>query len=359
MNQFEFNQPSQALAQDLFDPSWVEVSPRVVTICAVNLRKDRAKYSPLNYKTTPDARLHIRSYTDLETGRTNGLPIAKNPDGTFRFKQIVIDGMQSYDLSIREQALEYYVVSRHYEIEGSVNQKRAGTRARFYIEDAEKQAKESLERDRISSEIKEWIRVMSDEEMLNLARTVIEGADDMSPVVVKSQLIKKVETDYKLMYDRKTNQIRTASIKLLSKAMVLGLVKQEVSGFKGYDGTDLGGAQGAATDYLTSNKQYAIMLEARCRESEGELEKKKAKKVAEAEKLKKSLEESSKKSAKKATDKKEPEKTANGENAKDENHGNTQNTVAGKTITELTAEVTQGSTTPGADLDISLFGDQK
>lgn len=353
MNQFEFNQPSQALAQDLFDPSWVEVSPRVITICAINLRKDRARYNPLSYKTTPDARLQIRSYTDLETGRVNGLPIKKNPDGTYVFKQIVIDGMQSYDLSIKSQALEYYVVSRHYEIEGSVNQKKAGTKARFYIEDAEKQAEENLERSRIADEIKAWIRLMSDEEMLNLARTVIEGADDMSLIVVKDRLIKKVETDYKLMYDRKTNQIRTASIKLLSKAMVLGLVRQEVSGFKGYDGTDLGGAQGAATDYLTSNKQYAIMLEARCRESESELEKKKAKKIADAEKLKKALAEDSKKASKK-TSKKSSEKPENDED--DENQGNSQNTVQGKTITQLTEEVPQGSSVPGADLDMSLFG---
>ena len=70
------------------------------------------------------------------------------------------------------------------------------------------------------------------------------------------------------------------------------------------------------------------------------------------EKLKK-LAEDSKKASKK-TSKKSSEKPENDED--DENQGNSQNTVQGKTITQLTEEVPQGSSVPGADLDMSLFG---
>lgn len=342
MNQledFKFGTAPQALEQELFDLKDVEISNRVVTICAINLRKDRGKFNVLNYKTTPDARLSIRSYVDLETGRVNGLPIAKNPDGTYKFKQIVIDGMQAYDLSNKAQAIEYYVVSRHFEIEGSVNNKKAGARARFYIEDAEKQAKENIERDRITGEIKAWIREMADSEMLGLARTVIEGADDMSMIVVRDRLIKKVDTDYKLMYDRKTNVIRTVSMRLLSRAQVLGLISQEVSGFKGYDGTDLGGSQSAACDYLTANKQYSIMLEARCREAEVEVEKRKQKKVQQVEKLKKSL--------------KEEQIPVKSEKGKTSKKGAEEEKVV--PIGELTKDVTEGSTAAGDGFDVNLF----
>jgi hypothetical protein len=363
-NQFEdfrFGGAPQAIEQELFDIADVEVSNRIVTICAINLRKDRGKFNPMSFKTTPDARLSIRSYVDLETGRTNGIPIAKNPDGTHKFKQIVIDGMQAYDLSNRAQAFEYYVVSRHFEIENSVNQKKAGTKARFYIEDAEKQARENIERDRITSEIKEWIRQMADSEMLSLARTVIEGVDDMSLIVVKDKLLKKVESDYKLMYDRKTNVIRTNSMKLLGRAQVLGLIRQEVNGFKGYDGVDIGGSQGAACDFLTANKQYAITLEARCREEEVGAEKKKKKKLEDAEKLKASLKAQSEAQSKNKKGPKKPEPTNTAKKPEEEtDEGGEDLSLLGdqspiKPIEDLVKEVTAGSSTPGEGFDINLF----
>jgi hypothetical protein len=242
-------------AQRLFDIQDVEMGQKIVIVQSLNKSRNGENQKKV------DSTLRFRNYYNRLNNCYYGIPVSKNADGTYNWKQIYINVQQQYDLSNRNEAIEYHIVKGHAEIKGSELNKISGFKARFELFDPEEDARKATLHRKTVRQLEEWLGTLSDEMVVGIGRTVVSGADEMSVFVLRNELEKACSAKTSMMVERMTNIEKTKVLVIITRCLSTGqIVQDEKKGFVSFTGQVLGYTlEGAATALLMDRQTLAVL----------------------------------------------------------------------------------------------------
>lgn len=207
----------------------------------------------------PSASFHCTR--DPKTGIFYGDAIAQNPDGSYKFRRIVITGHKFYNLEIENDAREFYIMQHAPFVKGSPCLA-PGTQPMFYIEDPEVESDLKLKKAEVAVGLTQKILDMKESELKHWG--ILYGIDPMhnTPSMIKVQLLEQATINPVLMKERFENTERTILHTLVKRAIRVGAITSSLDkGFLWQNGIPMGFNEIACVDKLMIEKDFAINVE--------------------------------------------------------------------------------------------------
>lgn len=207
---------------------------------------------------TPSSTFHCSR--DPKTGIFYGIPVAKNTDGSVRFRKMTIIGHRHFNLDNIQDAVDFYIF-KHAPFMKDTPCPAPGFKPTFYIEDAEAESEMKLDKKKMAMNLNAQIFNMSEIEVRHWG--ILYGIDPLhnTPEMIKLQLLESAEINPAAMKERFENKERTAMHTLLKRAMRIGVVTYAMD--KGYlfkNGITMGNNETAAVDKMMMDKDFAFNL---------------------------------------------------------------------------------------------------
>lgn len=207
-------------------------------------------------------RFSFTNYRHPETGEIMGIPISENPNGTFNFKRITINGGKAYDLSKEEEAKEYHVVKDCCFIRGGAAQKAIAYEPTFFIFNEEEEATKYVEKRKKAINIEQQINEMSDSQIAEFGMLFNINPQNHSTIVIRQMLLEKLYLNPELVA-LKTENIERSNINIIYKrGMFTGIITERLNDGVYYHGIHLGPNEHAAIDKLMDNKTLVANIDA-------------------------------------------------------------------------------------------------
>lgn len=234
--------------QRVFDYTTIPVEQKIVQIL------------PIVKKKHVDPRLAFRTYRDVENNINYGIPIEIDKDGTFKFRQIVVDVGRVFDLRIKSEAEEFFIARNHPSVQGSPFAR--GEKPKFYVYDEEEQARKFNERAKLSRKMFDVIDDMNDLELRDFARLFLGDTDDISTTMVRKRMNQIAQETPQRIQKHIQNPIMAAALKTVYRCISMGIIQRRgEEGWITNTGIRLGFTQEAAAAYLVANPDTQTALE--------------------------------------------------------------------------------------------------
>lgn len=224
-------------------------------------RKGYIELRPIRQRKSTEGRVinhtnySFRCYKDYSTGTTYGIPIGKNPDGTYKFQRITINGHRFYNLENEQDAREWHIVKNCPRIKGSMF---PSGDPLFAVINQEKEAEDVISKFSESRKAGDYIMGLEGNKLVEFSRLFGFNPETNSPSVLKKLLLEMAQRNPVHVTDKMANRIDTAVNVVIKRAMSVGLIKNTMD--KGYmfkDGIPLGLTEPGMVEFL---KKDSLML---------------------------------------------------------------------------------------------------
>ena len=203
--------------------------------------------------TKRDTNLSFRAYKDKETETMRGIPIGQNPDGTYKFKQIIVRGTRFFNLELMQDAKEWDVIKDHETVKGSKHQ---NMRPLFYIFDPEQEANTNIGKFNRFQKVYDYINDLSGNNLRSFGRLFGINPDHASDSIIKSTLLDEAFKNPADMLEKMDNKEKTEVMIILERAISVGLIQETLEqGFLYKGGIQLGRNKNGVIESLINDKQ--------------------------------------------------------------------------------------------------------
>lgn len=233
-NKFRFGN-SQGLEQKLIDFDNIQ---RRGTIVLKPLRLTR-------HRNPPD--ISFRCFFNTKTGVWHGIPIGKNPDGTYKFKPIRISGSKSYSLENDQDAMEWAVVKDYYRIKGGAMERDAV----FEVDDQEKSATEVINRISKSRKAIDFVMELKGNKLIEFGRLFGIDPHNNSELIITRMLMEKAESKPTSIIEKIESERDTEILIVAKRALATGIIKHSIDrGYVFKDGIPMGTTEQGVIEFL-------------------------------------------------------------------------------------------------------------
>lgn len=197
------------------------------------------------HKSVPD--ISFRCYFNTKTSCWAGIPIGKNPDGTFKFKPIRISGAKFYNLENEQDSLEWHIVKDYYRIKGGDMERDPI----FEVNDRELDADKKEEKVSRVMKAYTFVQGLSGNRLVEFGRLFGVDPNNNSNAIIKKMLFEICETKPNSIIEKMESDSDTAIHIVLKRAMAVGIIKHSID--KGYvfkDGIPLGTTEKGVIEFL-------------------------------------------------------------------------------------------------------------
>lgn len=202
-----------------------------------------------------EARRSISIVNAHDLGIIFGVPLGKDEaTGQIKWQRFVIGDSKRYDLSKRQDAVEWAVVSRAPWLVGSPYQKGKPAYKKY---DREEEAKDHIKRVTIREKAMDILKTMvTIDDMPDMLRNFGKNPSGLTPIMVQSELLKIAERspeDFVNIWDNANRSVIT----IFNRSKDLGIITYDIvnGGFLFKKTLPMGLTEQAAIKYLTENKQ--------------------------------------------------------------------------------------------------------
>lgn len=227
--------------QELIDFSNIQRKGKIELI---PLRKTRHLHNP---------ECSFRCFFNTKTSKWHGIPIGKNPDGTFKFKPIRVSAGKSYNLENKQDAEEWAVVKDYYRIKGGDMERDP----LFMIDDVEADADKKEENVSKTIRAYEYVKSLSGNKLVEFGRLFGVDPNNNSHAVIKKMLYEKCETKPVVIIEKIESEGDTQIHIILKRALAVGTIKNSID--RGYifkDGIVLGSTEKGSIEFM--RKDFAL-----------------------------------------------------------------------------------------------------
>lgn len=201
----------------------------------------------------------IRRYKDLDRNIVYGIPISKNPDGTYLYKKLVVREVKVFNLANKMESYEFHVLKTAPFMEGSPFNY-TGEPAAYYVHDENQLAEEKILTRKQMRTALEFLDSLSDEKIRNYGRVFeIDPATNTIAVIrnmLEERAAKKPQSIISLFKDA---QYTEAAV-VFERCKATGLIHEELTGIKTKQGLVLGMTKLSAIQMLSTNLPVMQML---------------------------------------------------------------------------------------------------
>lgn len=233
-NKFKFGN-SQGLDQKIIDFNNIQ---RTGSIELRPLKMTR-------HKRPPD--VSFRCFMNSKTNTTHGIPIGKNPDGTYKFKPIRISGTKTYNLTNEQDAMEWAVVKDYYRIKGGDMERDP----LFEVYNKEVEAEKEMSTFPKMVKAGNYVTNLSGNKLIEFGRLFGVDPHSNSPVITMQILLEIAKTKPQNILEKMESDSNTSIHVVLKRALATGIIKHSLD--KGYvfkDGIPLGVTEQGAIETL-------------------------------------------------------------------------------------------------------------
>lgn len=202
-----------------------------------------------------ETRVAISRVNAKDLGIVFGVPLGKDEKtGQIKWQRFVIGDSKRYDLSKRQDAVEWAVVSRAPWLVGSPYQKGKPLYKKY---DREEEAREHVKRVTIREKAMDILKTMvTIDDMPDMLRNFGKNPSGLTPLMVQSELLKVAERSPEDFVDIWENANRSV-ITIFNRSKDLGIITFDIvkGGYLFKNTLPIGITEQAAIKYLTENKQ--------------------------------------------------------------------------------------------------------
>lgn len=230
---------------------------------------------PVKQKAHVTPSLTIRSYFHPTEEVYYGLPVSVNPDGTYKWKKIRIEGAATYDLNDLRQAIEWHVITNHFAIEGSPLQRLTNTTPMFRILDLEIDAEKAIRRNQMRNAVNSAVEKMNPMEKRDFLRIFDqESVESYSENIIEKRIIELMETNVQRLYDTIVKEQSMVVKQIMARATSFGVITNSIDeGFRTDTGHKLGLTLNAVVHKLESDPKLLAYIDQKSKEAEQEFRK--------------------------------------------------------------------------------------
>lgn len=243
-----FAQPSMALEQEL-----VDLSPNKIDRVGIKVVR------PIKDNEFKRPECSFRCFRSPD-GVWYGIPISKNPDGTYKFRRIHISGHKAYNLEVLADAIEWHIVKHWPRLESSPWVDKS--RVMFRVDDPEAEAQVNTRRISMAKQAIGLVSELDDNTLREKARLFgIEPATNTIGIIRSLILTMAVEKP-EYVVNKLEGTADNATEGIFRRALAIGLIK--MSPEKGYvynEALPIGLTEMAALRYLGKDKELLVQID--------------------------------------------------------------------------------------------------
>lgn len=224
-------------------------------------RTGRLRVVPVHNNKFKDVDLAFKVFVDSKRMIVYGVPSGKETNGDTKFRQIRITGHREFDLSLPQDAMEFYVLSNHPACEGSPFQ---AAKPLVKIMDAEKEANNYIADLRASREIEDMLLSDStpDSQIKDWGMLFGYSPEVNGVNVIRKELIEKARRSPEEI-KKILGNVDEANMKILlmKGSQTEGVVEiDQYGGYKIVEGPYLGVDLANAVNSLLNEPRFAEMI---------------------------------------------------------------------------------------------------
>lgn len=197
------------------------------------------------HKNPPD--ISFRCFFNTKTSEWHGIPVGKNPDGTFKFKPIRISGAKYYNLENEQDSMEWHVVKDYYRIKGGAMERDP----LFEVNDREAEANKSVGQFSKIVKAGTFIEGLNGNKLTEFGRLFGIDPNNNSPIIIAQMLLEIAKTKPQQIIEKMESDQDTQVHIILKRALATGIVKHSIDrGYVFKDGIAMGTTEKGAIEFL-------------------------------------------------------------------------------------------------------------